>query len=223
MAGDWIKIESALPNKPEVMQLATILGIDEMAVVGHLTLFWSWVDQNLSGHCPVAIGTLSGLDRRAGREGFAQAMIDVGWLHFDAGKISIPNYEDHLSQSAKQRALDAKRKRAARTKTGQCPDPNRTFAGTEKRREDKINPPLPPKGAVGGDFSNQWKLIRELCRCHGDGDRDGILRTLAAMDSWTRALVDGIGIHQVVSDVESGGSGARVLRLDFEKKWKAAQ
>ena len=52
MAGDWIKIEHALPGKPEVMQMAEILGVDEMQVVGHLVCFWCWVDQNMSPSCP---------------------------------------------------------------------------------------------------------------------------------------------------------------------------
>lgn len=114
MAGDWIKIEHSLPHKPEVMQLASMLGIDEMAVVGHLVLFWSWCDQNLSPDCPATIGTTSGLDRVVGRAGFATAMEKVGWLNFLDGKIEIPNYDHHLSESAKKRALEQRKKRRQR-------------------------------------------------------------------------------------------------------------
>lgn len=145
MAGDWIKIEHALPNKPEVMTMADLLEISEMEVVGHLVCFWTWVDQNLSSECPVVSGTFRGLDRVAGRTGFAQAMVDVGWLDLSDGKVTIPNYEDHLSQSAKSRAVEAKRKRMKRTKTGQmsrteadkCPVENREKPALEERREEK--------------------------------------------------------------------------------------
>jgi len=142
MAGDWIKIEHALPNKPEVMAMAESLDISEWEVVGHLVCFWTWVDQNMSAECPVVSGTKRGLDRLAGRTGFAEAMVGVGWLTLEDGKVKIPNYDDHLSQSAKSRSLEAKRKRLSRKKTGQrsgsVRDKNRTKGGTreEERREE---------------------------------------------------------------------------------------
>ncbi len=169
MAGDWIKIEHALPNKPEVMEMADNLDISEWEVVGHLVCFWTWVDQNLSAVCPVARGTFRGLDRVAGRTGFAQSMVDVGWLVIDDGMVNIPNYEDHLSQSAKARALESKRKRRGRTETGQMsgsePDTSGTKHGTEhgtreeKRREEKSNtknPPTPLDPNMELEFLQTW-------------------------------------------------------------------
>jgi hypothetical protein len=114
MAGDWIKIEHCLPGKPEVMELARILGVDEMTVVGHLVCFWSWVDQNLSPECPATNGTKKGLDRVAGRDGFVDAMVQVGWLEFDGQKVEVPNYDHHLSQSAKKRGLESRKKQRQR-------------------------------------------------------------------------------------------------------------
>jgi hypothetical protein len=149
MAGDWIKIEHGLPMKPEVMRMADILGIDEMAVVGHLVCFWCWVDQNLSRECPVVIGTKRGLDRAAQRDGFVDAMLAVGWLDMEGdGKWSVPNYEHHLSKSAKSRALDSRKKKVTRSAghlSATCPDARGTKLGQardkigtreEKRRED---------------------------------------------------------------------------------------
>jgi hypothetical protein len=145
MSGDWIKIEKSLPRKPEVMELATLLNIDELTVVGHLVLFWSWVDENLSPECPAARGTKTGLDRVVGRDGFVTAMTQVGWLQFEDGMVRIPNYEHHLSQSAKKRALEARKKTRQRKLSRECP-PERpaacgtesgTGAGLEKRREEK--------------------------------------------------------------------------------------
>jgi hypothetical protein len=141
MAGDWIKIEHGLPGKPEVMQLADILGIDELTVVGHLVLFWTWVDQNLSPDCPVVSGTKSGLDRVSQRDGFTTAMVQVGWLTMEAGRVSIPNYDHHLSESAKKRALDTRKKQRQRNLSRSCPEAVPLSAGQkgglEKRREEK--------------------------------------------------------------------------------------
>jgi len=143
MAADWIKIEHSLPSKPEVMELSRLLNIDEMAVVGHLVCFWSWVDQNLSPECPDASGTKRGLDRVAGRDGFVDAMVEVGWLLFDGHTVKIPNYDHHLSQSAKKRGLEARKKTRQRNVSSKCPADNGTTTGQkggpEKRREEINN------------------------------------------------------------------------------------
>ena len=140
----WIKIETSLPRKPEVMQLADILGIDEFAVVGHLVCFWSWVDENVSLECPFVSGTKRGLDRVAGRDGFTDAMVTVGWLKMDGGSVSIPHLEYHLDQSAKTRALEARKKARQRSKghaSAECPDTIGTKSGQqggpEKSRGEK--------------------------------------------------------------------------------------
>jgi hypothetical protein len=143
MAGDWIKIEHGLPDKPEVMRLASMLNIDDMQVVGHLVRFWCWCDQNMSRGCPVVTGTKKGLDRVAMRDGFVDAMVSVGWLSVDTdGQISIPNYDHHLSHSAKTRGNEQKKKANQRLLSRACPDvvPMTTgqSGGPEKRREEKI-------------------------------------------------------------------------------------
>lgn len=141
MAGDWIKIEHSLPGKPEVMEMARLLSIDEMTVVGHLVCFWSWVDQNLSPECPAAQGTKRGLDRVSGRDGFVDAMVSVGWLTFDGHTVTIPNYDHHLSESGKKRAVEARKKQRQRKLSPKCPADNGTNEGQnrglEKRREEK--------------------------------------------------------------------------------------
>lgn len=140
----WIKVETSLPRKPEVMQLAELLGIDEFAVVGHLVCFWSWVDENVSSECPVVIGTKKGLDRVAGRDGFSDAMISVGWLEMEGNSVSIPHLEYHLSKGAKTRAIEARKKikqRAAGQKADKCPDGSGTksghHGGPDKSRGDE--------------------------------------------------------------------------------------
>ena len=143
MSIPWIKIEATLPHKPEVMRIASKLGISEFAVVGHLVAFWVWCDGNLKGQCPRFFGTVSGLDRIAGRDGFTQAMIEAEWLATDGQEFWIPNFDRHLDQSAKTRAFEAERKRRQRNSrdsvpddAGHCPKKNRT-RGEERRVDNK--------------------------------------------------------------------------------------
>lgn len=178
MAADWIKIEHSLPGKPEVMELARILGIDEMCVVGHLVCFWSWVDQNMSPDCPQTKGTKKGLDRVCGRDGFVDAMVQVGWLQFDGENVTIPNYDHHLSESAKKRASEARKKRNQRSRPPSCPAADGTKTGQhgdkkgdqrreEKRRDIEIETPAKPKDPwdeFGGELIIPQKLRTDEVR-----------------------------------------------------------
>lgn len=143
MSLPWIKIECGLINKPEVMQLAGLLDIDEHTVVGHLVAFWSWVDANMSRDCPDTTGTKRGLDRVAGRDGFTDAMVQVGWLEFNNNRVTVPHFEYHLSQSAKTRATDARKKArqraASRSKGDNVPLPPGQKGGPDKRRGEENN------------------------------------------------------------------------------------
>ena len=114
MTAHWIKVEKDTPAKPEVMRLAAVLDIDEFTVVGHLIAFWSWVDSNLSPECPRTQGTIRGLDRIAGRAGFCEAMIAVGWLSYSEGMFEIPKMGRHMGKSAKMRAEDQEKKQRKR-------------------------------------------------------------------------------------------------------------
>ena len=103
MAGDWIKVEHTTPDKPEVVKLAGILGIDQDAVVGKLLRLWIWADQqSVSGNAITV--TNSFLDRLVFCPGFAAGLVKVGWLNGREGLLSIPNFDRHNGQSAKNRA-----------------------------------------------------------------------------------------------------------------------
>ena len=115
MAQDWMKIRLDLRDDPDVIAMAGQLGIDEDTVVGKLNRFWSWANrQTADGNAPGV--TLAWLDRYVGVTGFGDALLNVGWLAVDGGGLSIPNFERHMSESAKQRALTARRAAAVRGK-----------------------------------------------------------------------------------------------------------
>lgn len=108
MGVSWIKFETSTSDKPEVWQIANSLGIDPDAVVGKLLRIWAWFDdQTESGNAPLTVGAL--LDRRVGVSGFVNAMISAGWMHEKNGVLTLPNFDRHNGETAKSRALTAKR------------------------------------------------------------------------------------------------------------------
>jgi hypothetical protein len=149
MAGDWIKIEVSLPDKPEVGVIAEALDIDSDAVVGKLIRVFSWFDQHTeNGNAPRV--TEKTIDRISGVTGFADALNLCGWLGRNQREIWLENFERHNGKPAKTRAQTKKRvqrKRNAGAVTKPLP---------EKRREDKY-PPYPPstrKRSLAHDLSD---------------------------------------------------------------------
>ena len=144
MAGDWIKVEHTTPDKPEVVKLAGILGIDQDAVVGKLLRLWIWADQqSVSGNAITV--TNSFLDRLVFCPGFAAGLVKVGWLNGREGLLSIPNFDRHNGQSAKNRANTNRRvansRKAHHERVAKTCNANATLEPLqkplpEKRRED---------------------------------------------------------------------------------------
>lgn len=151
MAGDWIKMDATLHEKPEVVRLSGILEIDRFAVVGRLHRVWSWFDQqSRNGH---AVGvTKMFVDELAMRDGFATALESVGWLVQEEDGLSVPGFDRHNGKSAKSRALASERKRKSRDERDECHATSVTKAGPEKRREEK-NSTHTPSGASAVDPS----------------------------------------------------------------------
>jgi hypothetical protein len=137
MAGDWLKIEKATARKPEVLRIAELLSIHPDHAFGLCFRFWSWCDDQLS-ECNAVGVTESAVDVTVGRDGFAQSLIKVGWLLVRNGSLEIPNFDRHLSESSKKRALSAKRTQKTRSNLSRsCNAASVTQALPEKRREEK--------------------------------------------------------------------------------------
>lgn len=133
MAGDWMKIELELPDKPEVHEIAGILNIDPDAVTGKLIRVWSWFNKQTTNGNANGV-TFSLLDRITCVTGFGEAMMFVGWIEQNDKVLCMPKFERHTSESAKTRALTAKRVNKKRSK-------NVTVSALpreEKRREENI-------------------------------------------------------------------------------------
>lgn len=139
MAGDWLKFEKSTPDKPEVFAIASALKLDPDAVVGKLIRVWSWFDTHTTdGNGRGVTSTL--LDRISGVTGFVAAMESVGWVEITSDGVRLPNFDRHTGETAKGRALTAKRvanyKRRANAKSN---DDTVTSAlpREEKRREEE--------------------------------------------------------------------------------------
>jgi len=113
MAPPWIKITHWTPDKPEVFCVAQLLDIDPDAVVGKLVRVWIWADQQLE-NCHAVSVTKAHLDRVACVTGFADALCRVGWLIENEGQLTFTNFDRHNGETAKKRALAAKRKERSR-------------------------------------------------------------------------------------------------------------
>ena len=108
MAGTWIKMRCDLASDPAVIGMAEKTGLAEDHVVGKLHRLWSWADaQTPDGNAPSV--TPAWVDRYLGTEGFAAAMISVGWLCVRNNGIVFPNFDRHNSQTSKKRLLAAGR------------------------------------------------------------------------------------------------------------------
>lgn len=169
MAGDWIKFELATLDKPEVCQIADASDIDPDAAVGKLLRVWGWFDQQTeNGNAPSVSKKL--LDRLVGVNGFCECMKKVGWMADDGESISLPHFDRHNGQTAKNRALTAKR--VANHKVKINANSNAAIVSSalpkeEKRREDKDQEPLSP---VGDDsqgkkvsYSTIQSAYNEIC------------------------------------------------------------
>lgn len=81
MAGDWMKVQHATPDKPEIFEIAQILDLDSDAVFGKCFRVWAWFDKHTEcGKAPILCQPC--LDRIAGEEGFVSAMAAVGLIDF---------------------------------------------------------------------------------------------------------------------------------------------
>lgn len=132
MAGDWLKVEKSLPEKPEVWQMAGILDLDPDAVVGKLIRVFSWFDEHTeNGNAPSVTEKL--LDRLVGVTGFTQALRETGWLFTQGDEIALRNFTRHNGKTAKTRASGQKRQEKYRN------DKVTVKASLEKRREENSN------------------------------------------------------------------------------------
>jgi hypothetical protein len=214
MAGDWIKIEDTLSDKPEVIRMATDLHLDPDAVVGKLVRLWIWADQHSVTGSDMTI-TEAWLNLKVNCKKFAAAMRHAGWLTGTDGALTFPNFDRHNGKTAKTRAME-NRKKAAQRERDKHPNPipanvplpsgqntghhRDQTGGPEKRREENIQNTLPPPGAAARPEG--WPETEEKARqCAREL---GLNETLAA-NVWLR--------HASLMQWPAGGTFADAVKL----------
>lgn len=177
MAGEWIAIDLALPEKPEFQEIMELTGLDEPYVLWWLRKMWNWA----SMHCAdgTARMTMARMVRVWGAdETFWKAVASVGWLEIDdaASTVAVPGWDRRFSQAAKSRAQHADRSRAhesRRTSAGppgaQAPEVTAHERGRGEEKREEL-PPLPREGfdqaawqalrrAWNAGPGKAWKLV----------------------------------------------------------------
>ena len=160
MAGDWVKMRSALLANPKVHAIAKVIGRDPRAGAALTTGFSGCPDQVLSRnalrHVTVtallcvwssanehSVGgilsccDLEDLDEISGVPGFGDAMHSVGWaIPDEAGKcVSLPNFSEH-NTPAKDRTGAERQRRYRENRNGDV-TPLRNAVTVTQRREEK--------------------------------------------------------------------------------------
>jgi hypothetical protein len=142
MAGEWLKMECATPDKPEVLALTVKMGWDDPDLtVGKLFRLWRWFDQQTTDGNAAGV-TPALLDRQVGVSGFIKAVAEVGWLVITDAGITLANFDRHNGATAKSRAQGAKRvanhkSNAKANATGNGESVSEALPREEKRREEK--------------------------------------------------------------------------------------
>lgn len=212
MAGNWIKFEVDTPEKPEVLALTVAMGWDDPDLtVGKLLRVWRWFDQQtLEGNAPGVSAAL--LDRIAGVSGFANAMARVGWLIVSEDGISLPNFDRHNGETAKSRALTAKR--VAKHKAASL--------GNGDGNGESVTAPLP----------REEKNREEKNKTNVDGSSKAEARASRLPDNWEatdeqlsfcrkeRPDLDAFIVASRFRDYWVAIAGAKGRKLDWDATWR---
>lgn len=135
----WIQVNTELASKPQVLRLARLLKMDKLDVIGRLVMLWSWADTHTTdGDTGL---DCTDLDELARKDGFAAAMVAVGWLRADDdGLLSIVDFHKYNGTSAKARMRDARKKQKKRMRDTQVGDGIPPDGGREHHEEGTASP-----------------------------------------------------------------------------------
>lgn len=148
MAGEWIKFDSSLPEKPETLAITAKMGWDDPDLtVGKLMRLFRWFDQHTTNGNAAGV-TSALLDRVLGVIGFTESVASVGWIVISTEGISLANFDRHNGATAKSRAQGAKRAANHRSNApsngkSNAPSVTESLPREEKRR---VIPPYPQEG-----------------------------------------------------------------------------
>ena len=162
MAGEWVKMRSALLANPKVHAIAKAVGMDSRAgavlttgfsgcpdevlarcalrYVTVTALLCVWSSANEHATCGIlSCCDLEDIDEIAGVPGFGQAMASVGWAIPDEATkcVSLPNFSDHNTAAKDRTAADRQRRYRENRNGGVARDVTRDVTRDSNGREEK--------------------------------------------------------------------------------------
>jgi len=109
----WIKIEVETPQKRQIRRLAAVCGVSVGDAFLAFFRLYSWLDEQTADGWLYA--DAEDVDAVARLQGTAASLAASGWLIFYAdGKMQVANWCEHNGQSAKRRAMEARRQNECR-------------------------------------------------------------------------------------------------------------
>lgn len=237
MSQAWIKIEIITLDKIEVARIATALGMDHYAVMGRLIRLWGYFDQHsLDGHIEGIDASI--IDHLVGHPGFCAQLANVGWMTVEGAGVTLPNFHRHNGDTAKSRALTARRtekyreKKARKYKRHQSDarrdaPPSHAASPEKRKEEEKRKDQKAPEGAGQGvslfspqEEPNQDGEINRLAQkatfLRGRGtDQNEIARWHSHLADLIR---DGQSIAAIEAELDRPDRRTSEAAWDFEKR-----
>tara|TARA_Y100001937_G_C7044096_1_gene296023 strand:- start:91 stop:801 length:711 start_codon:yes stop_codon:yes gene_type:complete len=114
----WIKSDESLSQHPKVDQLAEVLKISNVEVIGHLHYLWWWaLSYSQKGDLTRYRNRIS---KAANYEGdndfFIDSLVDCGWLDRRGKNLKIHDWDEYHGVLMEKREKAAERKRKERAK-----------------------------------------------------------------------------------------------------------
>lgn len=113
----WIPLHADLAAHPKTRKLARRLSLDVPAVIGHLTLLWTWAmsyapDGELTKHDAEDVAL--GAHWEGEPDAFQRALIDAGFLDAEDDRVRLHDWQEYGGKLLEKRRADAERKAAER-------------------------------------------------------------------------------------------------------------
>lgn len=109
----WIKLQTSLPKSAKLLVLAEVLRVKRAEALGLAMEWFCWLDEQCTdgstGMTPRMVNEVIGHKR------FVDGLVAIGWAELDAdGRVCVVDFDAHNGQSAKARAMTARRIAAGR-------------------------------------------------------------------------------------------------------------
>ncbi len=215
MAGEWLKMEACTPEKSEVLAITARMGWDDADLtVGKLFRVWRWFDQQTTDGNAAGVTTAL-LDRIVGVTGFCEAMRSVGWLCIHESGINLPNFDRHNGNTAKSRALTAKRvahhkANAKANATGNAETVSDALPREEKRRDTSTT-----------DVVDEKPAARTRPAVRPDGVSESVWADFQAIRKAKRAPLTQTALDGIQREASKAGMGlADALALCCARGWQ---